>query len=187
MLLAKGGSPPAAIGASMRSGIPNNGLSSATATLLLIGISVNPAEASAKRNRTRVPTVEQVIASKTGSVQLITFPETGWNSVRVVRGRGTAKNNDGEKPPAEKADTAEIVRFDDSAHGTVRVMRGDTVRTTTAREQPRQTSGMRSELVSFADPRERPVAVLRGSGMNIPETELFGPASIADLERVAFA
>ena len=44
------------------------------------------------------------------------------------------------------------------------------------------------QVVTFADPRDRPVSILRGSVFRrMPETELFGPASAADLDRVAFA
>jgi hypothetical protein len=46
---------------------------------------------------------------------------------------------------------------------------------------------MNLEMVSFADPRERPVSILRGSGSDQPDFDLFGPASVADLDRVAFA
>ena len=52
--------------------------------------------------------------------------------------------------------------------------------------QPR-AGGMNLEVVSFADPRERPVSILRGSGSHPPDFDLFGPASVADLDRVAFA
>jgi hypothetical protein len=46
---------------------------------------------------------------------------------------------------------------------------------------------MNLEVVSFADPRERPVSILRGSGSQLSDFDLFGPASVADLDRVAFA
>jgi hypothetical protein len=46
---------------------------------------------------------------------------------------------------------------------------------------------MNLETVSFADPRERPVSILRGAGLRLPNFELFGPASVSDLDRVAFA
>jgi len=46
---------------------------------------------------------------------------------------------------------------------------------------------MKLELVSFADPHERPVSILRGFGAQLPEADRFGPASLADLDRVAFA
>src|SRR4029077_9405856 len=72
-------------------------------------------------------------------------------------------------------------------HSSVRVMRGETEHATLIQGQPRRASGMSTEMVSFTDPRDRPVSILRGSVSHMPDTELFGPASIADLDRVAFA
>ena len=74
-----------------------------------------------------------------------------------------------------------------SLHGSVRVGRGETGRTMMVSEQPRRVGGMSVEMVSFADPQERPVSILRGAGLHLPNLELFGPASVADLDRVAFA
>jgi hypothetical protein len=81
----------------------------------------------------------------------------------------------------------EIVMFGDSLHGSVRVVRGETGRTMMVSEQPRGVGGMSMEVVSFADPQERPVSILRDAGLHLPNLELFGPASVADLDRVAFA
>jgi hypothetical protein len=47
---------------------------------------------------------------------------------------------------------------------------------------------MTMQVVTFANLRDRPVSILRGAGLPAAtETELFGPASAADLDRVAFA
>jgi hypothetical protein len=47
---------------------------------------------------------------------------------------------------------------------------------------------MTMQVVTFANLGDRPVSILRGSGSQAAaETELFGPASPADLDRVAFA
>jgi hypothetical protein len=47
---------------------------------------------------------------------------------------------------------------------------------------------MTMQVVTFANLRDRPVSILRGAGFSATtETELFGPASAADLDRVAFA
>jgi hypothetical protein len=81
----------------------------------------------------------------------------------------------------------EIVMFGDSLHGSVRVVRGETGRTMMVSEQPRGVGGMSMEVVSFADPQERPVSILRDAGLHLPNLELFGPASVADLDRVVFA
>src|SRR5258708_40319557 len=66
-------------------------------------------------------------------------------------------------------------------------MRGETEHATLIQGQPRRVGGMNMEMVSFTDPRDRPVSILRGSVSRMPDTELFGPASVADLDRVAFA
>jgi hypothetical protein len=171
----------------MRSGIRNKGLLISVAALLLVATRGHMAEASSKKSGARAPSVKQVMENKTGSVQLVTFPDTGWSPVKVLRGGAPAKSKEAEKPATEKAETAEIVTFGDPQHGVVRVMRGETRAAVMITEQPHQASGMKLELVSFADPRERPVSVLRGSGAHMPETDLFGPASVADLDRVAFA
>jgi hypothetical protein len=152
------------------SGIRNNLLLIAVTALLVIATRGHTADAASKRN-----------------VQLVTFPDTGWSSVKVVRGGLPAKNREAERPQTEKAETAEIVTFGDSEHRAVRVMRGETSRAAMLADQPRRVSIMKLELVSFADPRERPVSILRGSGTQLPEADLFGPASAADLDRVAFA
>jgi hypothetical protein len=47
---------------------------------------------------------------------------------------------------------------------------------------------MTMQVVTFANLGDRPVSILRGSGSQAAaETELFGPASAADLDRIAFA
>jgi hypothetical protein len=46
---------------------------------------------------------------------------------------------------------------------------------------------MSSQIVTFADPRYLPVNIVRGSVSHALDFELFGPASAADLDRIAFA
>jgi hypothetical protein len=154
----------------MRRDIHNSGLLITLTALLLNAVSGYGAEPSPKR-----------------SVQLVTFPDTGWSSVKVVRGSLPAKSGEAERPQTEKAETAEIVTFSDPERHAVRVMRGEKSRAAMLAGQPRRAGVIKLELVSFADPRERPVSILRGSGTQLPEADLFGPASAADLDRVAFA
>jgi Transglycosylase SLT domain len=154
----------------MRRGIHNSGLLITVTALLLKAVSGYGAEPAPRR-----------------SVQLVTFPDTGWSSVKVVRGSLLAKSGEAERPQTEKAETAEIVTFSDPEHRAVRVMRGEKSRAAILAEQPHPAGAMKLELVGFADPRERPVAILRGFGAQLPEADLFGPASLADLDRVAFA
>jgi len=145
------------------------------------------AKASPKsRPRVIAATVEPVVEKKPGSVQIVTFPDTEWHPVKIVRGV-PAKDTNAEVPPAEKPAAAELVTFADPKTKPVRVLRGDGENP--AAGPPPQATGMRSELVAFADPRFRPVTVLRGSLAPVPSPAigLFGPAREADLDRVAFA
>ena len=171
----------------MRSAIWNRRFLIAVLALPLIAARTYMAEAASKRTSAASETVQQVIAKKAGSVQLVTFPETGWNPVRVVRGSASAKSNDVPKPETEKAETAELLTFGDSLQSSVRVVRGETSRTVMVPGRRRESAGMNLEMVSFTDPRDQPVSILRGSPPHFTDFELFGPASVAELDRFAFA
>ena len=68
------------------------------------------AEAASKaKPQISVESVKHAIESKTGTVQLVTFPDTGWSAVKIVRGGSLARGQKGQKPAAEKAENAEIV------------------------------------------------------------------------------
>jgi hypothetical protein len=54
------------------------------------------------------------------SVQVISFPDTQWQPVRIIRGGPPAKGETAGVEPAEKAETAEIVRFADPNSGPVK-------------------------------------------------------------------
>src|SRR5690349_21697424 len=143
------------------------------------------AEAASKaKPQTSIETVKHAIESKTGSVQLITFPDTGWSAVKIVR--GGAKS--GQQHAAEKAETAEIVTFADPRRSPVWILRGDSERALAIPDKVHPAAPMTMQVVTFANLRDRPVSILRGAGLPATaETELFGPASAADLDRVAFA
>jgi hypothetical protein len=67
-------------------------------------------------------------------------------------------------------------------------LRGDSERALILPGQVHPAAAMTMQVVTFADLRDRPVSILRGAGLPATtETELFGPASVADLDRVAFA
>jgi hypothetical protein len=104
----------------------------------------------------------------------------------MVRGKAPAKSSDARKAEVEKVETAETITFNDSRHSSVRVIRGASDRAAMVPGQPPRAGGMNLQVVSFADPRERPVSILRGSGSHPPDFDLFRPASVADLDRVAF-
>ena len=121
------------------------------------------------------------------SVQIVSFPDTEWHAVRIIRGGTPAKDQTAGVEPAEKAEAAEIVTFGDPNSKPVRVVRGDADRAE-ALPGPLPASGTNSELVTFVNPRDQPVTVLRGSiAQSLPGIELFRPASESDLDRVAFA
>jgi hypothetical protein len=135
-----------------------------------------------------VETVKHAIESKTGTVQLVTFPDTGWSAVKIVRGGSPARDKAGQQPVAEKAETAEIVSFADPRRSPVRILRGDGERAMAIPALVRPAAAMTMQVVTFANLRDRPVSILRGAGLPaVPDTELFGPASAADLDRIAFA
>ena len=121
-------------------------------------------------------------------MQIVSFPETGWQAVKIIRGGTPAKDATAGVVPAEKAENAEIVTFDDPSSKPVRVVRGDTDHPAEAPGRLSRGKEPNRELVTFADPRDHPVTVLRGSiAQSLPGIELFRPASESDLDRVAFA
>jgi hypothetical protein len=146
------------------------------------------AEAASKaKPQISAETLKHAIESKTGSVQLVTFPNTTWNAVKIVRGGSPARDKSGQKLATEKAETAEIVTFADPRRSPVRILRGDSERGLVTAGQVRPAA-MTMQVVTFANLRDRPVSILRGAGLPaVTETELFDPASAADLDRVAFA
>jgi hypothetical protein len=143
--------------------------------------------ASGAKPQITIETVKQAIEGKTGTVQLVTFPDTGWDAVKMVRGGSPGRDKTGQQPAAEKVETAEIVTFADPQSSPVRVLRGDSERGSAMSRQVRPAA-MTMQVVAFANLRDRPVSILRGAGLPpTTETELFSPASAADLDRVAFA
>src|SRR6266481_6012698 len=141
----------------MRSRIWIGGFWGAFIAVLLIPAHGYPAS---KKARSTAETVQQVIEGKARSVQLVTFPDTAWSPVKVVRGSVPSKASDAQKMGAEKAETAEIVSFGDPQHSSVRVMRGETDHATLIQGQPRRVGGINTEMVNFTDPRDRPVSIL---------------------------
>src|ERR1700757_4108752 len=113
---AKRGVVPAPIGGSMRSEIRIGAPLTAIAVALLIMMFAPTAEGSSKKAAAPTEMIQQTIKKKARSVQLVTFPDTGWSPVKVVRGKGSAKSNGAREPELEKAEAAESVRFDDSRH-----------------------------------------------------------------------
>jgi Transglycosylase SLT domain len=143
------------------------------------------AASKAKRQIT-AEILKQAIESNAGNVQRITFPDTGWGAVKVVRGNAPGPDKNPQKP--YKAEIAEIVSFADPQTRPVRILRGDNERGLGVPSQPHAATAMTMQVVSFANRQDRPVSILRGSGFPAAaETELFGPALAADLDRIAFA
>src|SRR5437879_10266313 len=94
------------------------------AILFVCAVTCAAQGASKAKQQISAETLKHAIESKTGSVQLITFPDTGWRAVKVVRGGNKSVQN----RAAEKAETAEIVTFADPRRGAVRILRGDSER-----------------------------------------------------------
>ena len=173
----------------MRSGRWAGVVPGAMTALLLMPLH-GPAAGAAPKSKPHatVASVKRAVAKNAESVQLVTFPDTEWHPVKVIRGGTPANPANAGNQPAERAETAEIVSFGDPNSKPVRVVRGDTAGAAALPGEPPHASGGNSELVTFADPRERPVTVLRGSvAQSVPGIELFGPAREPDLDRVAFA
>jgi hypothetical protein len=150
--------------------------------VMALAVAGDASAASKAKRQVSVPTLQQIIDR--GSVQLVSFPETGWSPVKVVRGGSPVKNQTGSKPDAEKVEAAEIVTFADPRARTVRVLRGDGI---LGSPQARPAKVMEMQVVSFGSLGERSVTVFRGAASYEAETGLFAPASPADLDRVAFA
>jgi len=166
----------------MRRGTWASVLSGAMIALVMTPV---PGSATGAKRQMTAEAAKHAIDKSDNSRQLVTFPDTGWSPVKVVRGAFSTK--DKGAPAAEKAETAEIVSFGDSQAKPVRIMRGELARGSPAPAQQRMADVMTTQLVTFADPRDRPVSILRGSVSRSADIELFGPASVADLDRVAFA
>jgi Transglycosylase SLT domain len=161
----------------MRRGIFAGALFGASAVLAMAGTA---AASSKAKPQISADTIKELIERKPGSLQLVRFPDAGWSPVKVIRG-GVAKQ------PGEKTETAEIITFADPQASTVRVLRGEREHGAAAPEPPRQSKEIPAQLVTFANFEGRSVSILRGSVPETATTELFGPASAADLDRVAFA
>lgn len=165
----------------MRRGVLAGVLVGASLTLVTAGAAAAP---SKSKRHVSAATLQQIMNSGSGRVQLVSFPETGWSPVKIVRGGSSAKNQRGSNSNAEKAEAAEIVTFADPRARPVRVLRGDDA---VASAQMRPAKAMDMQVVSFANFGDRSVTIFRGASSNAPETGLFAPASAAALDRVAFA
>src|SRR5260370_3012723 len=137
------------------------------------------AEAASKaKPQISVETVKQAIESKTGRVQLVTFPDSGWSAVKIVRGGSPARDKAGQQPAAEKAEIAEVVTFADSQRRQVRILRGDGERSLGTPAPLRSAAAMTMQVVTFANLRDHAVSILRGPGLPATtETQFFGPPS----------
>jgi hypothetical protein len=172
---------PASIEGAVRRRIFLGALAGATVVLVMAGAA---AAGSKSKGQVSARTIEQDIQTGGASVQLVSFPDTRWSSVKVVRGGSSANNQGGQNPETEKAEAAEIVTFADLQATPVRVMRGEAL---TAPGQARSAKAMDMQVVSFESSGNRTVTVFRGARLLGAENGLFTPASAVDLDRVAFA
>src|SRR6516225_4781787 len=133
------------------------------------------AEAASKpKPQVSAETVKQVIESRSGSVQQVTFPDTGWSAVKIVRGNSPRREQNRPMPAADKAEVAEIVSFADPQKQPVRILRGDSERSLGMQNRLRPATAMTMQVVTFANLQDRPVSIVRGSGFPAAaETDLF--------------
>jgi hypothetical protein len=174
----------------MRNGFWAGAIAGAMIVVLLMQPHGSAAKTAVKsKHRTTVAVGKRAAEKKPVSVQIVSFPDTAWQPVRIIRGGTSAKADISGVKPAEKAETAEIVSFGDASSKPVRVVRGDTDNSPTMLMRAPDASGAKTQLVTFADPRDHPVTVLRGSvpAQSLLGIELFRPASESDLDRIAFA
>ncbi|MBV8132593.1 MAG: lytic transglycosylase domain-containing protein [Alphaproteobacteria bacterium] len=173
----------------MRNGFWAGVICGALTVLLLTQPDGYAAKASVKsKHRVTVVTGKHVVEKKPVSVQIVSFPNTEWQAVKIIRGGTPAKDETAGVQPLERAETAEIVTFGDPNSKPVRVVRGDTDRAAETAGRSPGANGVRTELVTFADPKVQAVTVLRGSvAQSLPSFDLFSPAREPDLDRVAFA
>ena len=78
------------------------------------------ADAAKPKPRPTLEQVKQLIEKKNGNVQIVSFPETGWSPIKVVRGGRAVTNAEAAAKPAERVETAEIVTFGDPKSSPVR-------------------------------------------------------------------
>jgi Transglycosylase SLT domain len=167
----------------MRRGIRTAIVLDAAAALVAMSCG-QAAQASELAKRLTTPeAIKAVIERKARSVQLVSFPDTGWSSVKIVRGGSPTQGS--MAPERPKTETAEIVTLADSRANAVRVIRGEVDRAV-AEGQVRLANAARVELVTFANSKDQPVSVFRGSLAHSFDTA-FAATSLADLDRVAFA
>ncbi len=152
--------------------------------VIVLALALAPSAAGQKASkadpRKSPAQISTLAASPSNRIEIVTFADLRQPPVKVVRGKGSA---------AGKPDQVEVVTFSDPKFNPVRVLRGG------ADTAPMPGSGVADrniQTVSFADPRYQPVTVFRGPalgglGFRAPDIDLFGPASTADLDRVAFA
>ena len=108
-------------------------------TALLLMPPHGPAAGAAPKSKPHatVASVKRAVAKNAESVQLVTFPDTEWHPVKVIRGGTPANPANAGNQPAERAETAEIVSFGDPNGKPVRVVRGETAGAAVCRESRR--------------------------------------------------
>ena len=112
----------ASVGGSMRNGFWAGVISLAIIALLLTQPHAYAAKVAvkAKHHRAAIATGKHFVEKKPVSVQIVSFPDTHWQAVKVIRGGTPAKDSTAGLVPAEKAETAEIVTFGDPNSGPVK-------------------------------------------------------------------
>ena len=112
----------------MRNGFWAGAIPGAMIVLLLTQPHAHAAKTWVKsKHRITVATGKHVVRNKDDvqkkpvSVQIVSFPDTQWHAVKVIRGGTAAKDETAGAEPQEKTETAEIVAFSDPNSKPVRV------------------------------------------------------------------
>jgi hypothetical protein len=139
------------------------------------GVPLAADRAKAKpRPARKPPPVTELLGSPGNRVEIVTFGHGGAAPVRIVRGNGGG---------AGAPDRVETVTFVNPPRPSVQIVRG-------ASPVPAASlaaSDGNTQTVRFSGPGEHAVTVIRGLAFHAPDIGLFGPASAADLDRIAFA
>ena len=123
------------------------------------------------------PHVTELLGRPGNKVEIVTFDGGRWAPIKIVRGNGG-----GGKP-----DRVETVTFANPAIGSVQIIRGASALPMPGPGDPARGTDGNVETVTFSDPHDHAVTVIRGLAFRGPDIGLFGPASRADLDRIAFA
>ena len=149
--------------------------------------------ASAESAAKAAARLRMALTAPTNKVETVQFANPHWRAVQVVRGAPNAAPPSAAPMPIPRfhktSTNTELVSFGDGTGQTVSVVRGSGLDDAPAPHPLAAPfdSRLRVQTVRFTDPLMQAVAVVRGTVSAGADFSLFGPASNAELDRVAFA